>query len=325
MTRLICLLQVLFAVAAAGQDKTEVPETITLNSYHLPENVQSVYTVEYSIQLQERVMRDSTVFTDTVLSKSKEANYRFNEQGYLLSLQSDSFDEKGKTIISKETRYNYGKKGRLESVARFDDGEMTDSVYIGYNRNGQVDEQVYFDKKGRKEGRVQYFYRNGRVFNIKQRDDDEMLVRFIRFEYDAAGIPAEKEIKGNTLQYEASIKYSYDTLDNGYVQANEYDYVGPYKIMGMRGKVYDKAGRVVESSVVDSNKRITESCAIDYNQRGLPVSELIFTRYKYDYTYSYTYDENGNWKTRRKYEQDVPVARTHRVLEYFKDTAAKAD
>ncbi len=325
MTRLICLLQVIFIVHATAQDKTAVPAALTLADYHLPAHTQSVYTIQYAIQLQDRVMPDSTVFTDTILTKSKEANYSFNEHGYMLSQQADSFDEKGRTVLSRETKYGYGKKGRLEGIVQMDEGKMIDSVHIGYNRNGQVDELVYFDKKGRKEGRVQYFYRNGKVFNIKQRDKDEMLLSFIRYEYDAAGNLREKEIKGNTLQYESSLKYSYDTLGNGYMQINEYDYAGAYKIMGMRGKVYDTAGRLVEVSVADSNKRIIESSTIEYNDKGLPSSELTFTMYKYDYSYLYEYDENGWWKTRRKFEQGKPISKTHRVVELFKDTASRTD
>jgi hypothetical protein len=325
MTRLICLLQVIFIVHATGQDKTVVPASLTIADFHLPAHTQSVYTIQYAIQLQDRVMPDSTVFTDTILTKSKEANYSFNEHGYLLSLQVDSFDGKGKTVMNRETKYSYGKKGRLECIVHFDDGKLNDSVYIGYNRYGQADELVYFDKKGRKEGRVQYFYRNGKVFNIKQRDADEALLRFVRYEYDANGNAREKEIKGNTLQYESAIKYSYDTLENGYVQINEYDYAGAYKIMGMRGKVYDTLGRLVEVSVADSNKRITESSTIEYNDKGLPSSRLTFTMYKYDYGYRYEYDENGWWKTRRKFEQGKPISKTHRVVELYKDTVSRTD
>lgn len=325
MTRLICLLQVIFVAQSVAQDKTAVPEILNLSDFHLPDNVQSLYTIQYAIQLQDRVMPDSTVFTDTLLTKSRETNYIFNEHGHLLSLRSDSFDEKGKIVISRETRYYYGPKGKLTGVARFDDSKMTDSVYIGYNRHDKVEEQVYYDKKGRKEGRVQYFYRNDRVFNVKVRDADEMMLSFIRFEYDAAGNLVKKEIKGNTLQYESSLKYSYDTMNNGYVQINEYDYIGQYKIMGMHGQVYDTAGRLVEFNTADSNKRIVESGTIEYNNMGLPASELIFTMYKYDYSYLYEYDENGHWKTRRKFEQGKPVSKTHRVIELYKETAGKVD
>lgn len=325
MIRLICLLQVIFIVHTSAQDRTSLPVALTVADFHLPVNTQSLYTIQYAIQLQERVMPDSTVFTDTLLTKSKEVNYMFNEHGYLLSQQTDTFDEKGKVITSKGVKYYYGKKGRPASRIHTDEHKMTDSVHIGYNRKGEVGEQIYYDRKGRKEGRVQYFYRNDRVFNVKLRDADEMLLSFIRFEYDAAGNLTEKEIKGNTLQYESSLKYSYDTLDNGYVQINEYDYVGAYKIRGMRGRVYDTKGRLVEVNVADSNKRIIESSTIEYNDKGLPASELTFTMYKYDFSYLYEYDENGYWKTRRKFEQGKPVSKTHRVVELYKETAARTD
>ncbi|MBW7912875.1 MAG: hypothetical protein H3C54_04050 [Taibaiella sp.] len=325
MTRLICLLLLISATKVKAQDKTTLPVAMAVADYQLPVGTQSVYTIQYSIQLADRVMPDSTVFTDTIPSKSKECNYTFNEQGFLVVMQVDSFDEKGKVITSTVTRYGYGKEGRLRGVVHYEDGKMTDSVYVGYNRRDEADEQVYYDKKGRKEGRVQYFYRNGRVFNVKVRDEDDMLLSFIRYEYDAASNVREKEIKGNTLQYESAIRYSYDTLANGYVQINEYDYAGAYKIMGMLGKVLDTSGRVVEITVADSNKRVVASSTFEYNDKGLPISELTFTMYKHDYSYLYEYDDNGWWKTRRKFEEGIPISKTHRVVELYKDTASRID
>lgn len=308
-----------------AQDRTSVPQVFTAADFQLPVSTQSMYTIQYGIQLADRVMPDSTVFTDTILSKSKECNYTFNGHGFMREKQVDSFDEKGKVITSTVTRYGYGKEGRLRSVVHYEDGKMTDSVYVGYNRRGDVDEQVYYDKKGRKEGRVQYFYRNGSVFNVKVRDEDDMLLSFIRYEYDAAGNIREKEIKGKALQYESSVKYSYDTMSNGYVQINEYDYAVPYRISGMRGKVLDTAGRVVEITVADSNKRVVASSTFEYNDKGLPRSELTFRMYKYDYSYLYEYHEDGWWKTRRTLEDSKPISKTHRVVELYKETSAGTD
>lgn len=325
MTRLICLTLLIAITQTDAQDRVTLPEAQTLSDFQLPANTQSVYTIQYKIQLQDRVMPDSTVFTDTLLSKSMEANYTFNEHGFLLYVQVDSFDEKGRTITTTAAKYNYGNNGLPASVVHYEDAKMTDSTFIGYNRRGEADEQMFYDRKGRKEGRVQYFYRNGKLFNVKQRDEDDMLLSFIRYEYDAAGNICEKEIKGNTLQFESRLKYTYDTLDNGHVQINEFDYADAYKIIGMRGEVYDKAGNLVEATVADSNKRIVASSTFEYNDRGLPVSELTFRMYKYDYSYLYEYDENGFWKTRKKFEQGRPISKTHRVVELFKETAAESD
>ncbi len=325
MTRFICLLLLCFVIRVKAQDKTALPAIITAADYHLPVGTQSVYAIQYNIMLEDRVMPDSTVFTDTILSKSKECNYTFNEHGFMLEKQLDSFDEKGKIVMSTGVKYTYGGMGKLTSVVQYKDGKMTDSVYVGYNRRDETDEQVYYDKKSRKEGRVQYFYRNGRVFNVKVRDEDDMLLSFIRYEYDAAGNIREKEIKGNTLQFESSTKYTYDTLDNGYVQINEFDYAAAYKIMGMRGEVYDKAGNLVETTVADSNKRIVASSTFEYNDKGLPRSELTFRMYKYDYSYLYEYHQDGWWKTRRTLEDSKPISKTHRVVELYKETSAGTD
>ncbi len=319
MLRLFCLLQVAFVCTSNAQDITAMPEILYRSNYHLPENVQAVYTIDYSIQLHERVMPDSTVFTDTLLSKSMERNYTFDEAGRLLILATDSFDSNGRIVLNKKTRCYYD-QGGLTGVTNMEGDKITDSVCIRYNRHRQVAEQVYFDKKGRKLNRVQYFYRGGNVFNIKLRDENDLLVNFIRFECDARGNLREKELKSSEMQYLSSLKYSYDTLGNGNIQINEYDYRGT-KVTGMRGRVLDTKGRLIELSVADSNKRIIESRTLGYNDKDLLVSELVFTMYKYDYTYSYEYDDNGYWKTKRMFEQDRPVRKIHRVIEYFETTA----
>ena len=104
MHRLFCLLQVAFIFPSKAQDVTDIPEISSRDNYHLPENVQAVYTIEYSIKLRERVMPDSTVFTDTLLSKSKECNYTFDEAGRLLILATDSFDSNGRTVLKKKVQ-----------------------------------------------------------------------------------------------------------------------------------------------------------------------------------------------------------------------------
>ena len=131
MTRLICLTLLIANTQISAQDRIALPDARTLHGLQLPAKTQSVYTIQYNIQLQNRVMPDSTVLTDTMLSKSKECNYIFNEDGDMLSEQVDSFDEKGKIVESSTVRYTYGEKGRIACVTYFRNSKMTDSIYLG--------------------------------------------------------------------------------------------------------------------------------------------------------------------------------------------------
>lgn len=317
MMRILILTTLLFSNAYA-QGYEEVPAIKTPATFHLKGNVEHIYTIQYSIKLQDRVLNDSTKYTDTILTKNTERNLTFNETGYLETQKLDSFDEKGKTEISRETRYYYS-DNRLSGITHIEDGKQKDSTSILYDRHGDIDEQVFFDSKGRKQKSIEYFYRHEHVFNIKVRDDEGLLLNFIRFEYDTNGRLREQEIKGNTMQYLSSIKYTYDTLDDGNIQENRYEYEGAYKCVGMKGRLFDPEGYLVERTITDTNKRVVEYTTMEYNNHGLLSKELSFTKVKTDNSFTYTYDDAGNWKIKKVFESGTPVAKTHRVIDFFKE------
>lgn len=314
---LLCFLLVLSAKIAAGQKLTEIdiPHLTTAKDYNMDDSVKKLYKIVYGADLQERMMDDTTVFVDTVLYKSKEEHVRFNEKGYLVSHKVDSFNEKGKNILSRETRYHYT-DDKVSGLLHFEDGKQKDSTYIEYDRKGLIDEQVYYDRKGRKLKTVQYFHRRGRIFNVKVRDDEGALVNFIRYEYDAAGNLLEQEVKGETMQYLFSYKYDYDTLEDGNRQVNKYDYVGQYKFRKMFSYLEDPKGNMVQWTIADSTHHIVDYRTMTYNEKNLLATELIFKMLKYDYTYKYTYNDKGYWKTQYVYDNGKPVRKTHRVMEY---------
>lgn len=315
-----CLLTLLAVLpyTITAQDFSKAPHIVTTKDFHVTGKVKSIYEITYTAALQKRVLLDSTVYMDTVLTRNKETNTSFNEDGYLLSNKMDSFNTDAQTIFSREEAFHYD-KDKLTSVLHYVDGKLTDSAHVEYNRNGKIDEQAFYDHKDKLTKKIQYFYRSGRVFNIKVRNEDGSLQNFIRFKYDLAGNLKEQEINGNTMQYLHSFRYQYDTLENGNRQVNKYDYAGKYKYKSMVRYLEDPNGNITEWIATDSNKRVTENKTMTYNSRGLLESALIFTMYKFDYTYNYQYGKHGNWKTRFEYESGKPVSKVHRVIEYYEE------
>lgn len=302
-------------VSAQKIAEVEIPELITVKDYDLDDSVKKLYKIEYAVSLQERELNDGKTYTDTLLARSKEVNVYFNENGYLKSHKVDSFDEKGRTIFSRETKYHYT-GDKISSLLHYEDGKLQDSTFVEYDRKGLIDEQVFYDRKGRKQKTVQYFHRRGRIFNVKVRDEDGMLVNFVRFEYDLAGNLREQEVKGSTMQYLFSYKYEYDTLDNGNRQVNKYDYVGQYKFRKMFAYLENPKGNILQWTIADSTHHIVDYRTMTYNNKDLLASELIFQKFKYDYTYAYTYNDKGYWRTQYTYESGKPVKKVHRVMEY---------
>lgn len=300
-----------------GQELGEIPKLKTTKDFDISGPIKSIYEITYAASFEQRTLLDSTVYLDTILSRNKETNILFTQEGYLESYKVETFDDKAKTISTYETIYHYD-ADKITSIIKLQDDKLIDSTYIDYNRKGEVAEQIFFDRKGNMFKKVQYFYRYGRIFNVKVRDEDGMLLNFIRYAYDAAGNLTEQEIKGNTMQYQHSLKYRYDTLKDGSRQVNKYDYVGKYKYKSMERWLIDSKGNMTELIVTDSNKRVTENHTMKYTPRGLLRSELVFTKYKNEYTYRYEYDDNGYWKTKYISVNGKLSSKTHRVVEYYK-------
>lgn len=316
MPVIFCLLLLsVFVFPLHAQEVLPAPVIYTQKNFQLKGNVDSVYCITYSIKLTERIMPDSTVFVDTVLSKSKETRLVFDSVARLVNRQVDSFDITGKAVNKQEERY-YFEKDKLLATARLEDGKLKDSVSLSYNRKGYVDELSRYDRRQKLQGFVQYFYRSDKVFNIKQRNADRMLKRFIRMEYDYYGRIAQRQEMDEHMRLAVTTDYSYDTLGDGSIQVNEFNYDGERNLTGMDGHIINKHGQLAERSEIDADKRMKRQSTYTYNDRGIVASELTFTTTKEDYTFSYRYDEQGNWKTMLKYSEDTPIAKTHRVVAY---------
>lgn len=315
MIRLHLLLFFLHTTCIFAQDMGEVPVAKTVEDFHIKGKAKSIYEITYAAKLENTILLDSTVRLDTLLFRNKEVNIKFNEAGFVTSSKTDSFDTDAKTILSREHIYHY-RDGKLSSIVYRLDDKQVDSTYISYNRKNEVDEQLYYDKKGKLLKQVQYFYRGGNVFNIKIRGEDRMLINFIRFQYDLAGNLTEQEIKGSTMQYEQSYKYRYDTLKDGSRQVNKYNYAGKNKYKGMERYLYDSRNNLTEIVITDSFKRVTLNKSMKYSPNGLLRSELIFTLYKNAYDYYYDF-EHGNWKTKYIVANGKLFSKTHRVIEYY--------
>lgn len=306
-------------IGAKAQHTIDIPKIQGPKDHALEGKVSKVYSITYAISLQDRIMPDSTKFVDTIQTKAAEVYIGFDSLSRMTYYKVDSFDAGGNNRYSKAW-YQYYADDLLEAGAFYSAGKLEDSFRLGYNRKNEVDEMLVYNRKGKKAGRVQYFYRHGVVYNIKERDEDEMMVRFIRMEHDTAGRIREREVKDNTMRRVLLNKYEYEITYDGLVQRNEYDYNDTGKIIGMSGTVFDLNGRTAEITEMDEQKRVLRQSTYTYNDNGLPATELTFTMFKKDLSFSYEYDENGNWKTRRSYTDGTPVSKTHRVIEYYPAT-----
>ncbi|MCB0697214.1 MAG: hypothetical protein KDC07_07605 [Chitinophagaceae bacterium] len=318
LKRVLSLFPVLFyTITLPAQDAGELPVIKAVKDYDVAGPVKSLYEITYAVSFQNRTLLDSTVYLDTILSRNKETNVAFDTLGRLLSDKVDSFDADGKTILSHEVVYHYN-ADKLAGILHYTNGDLLDSTYIEYNRKEEVEKLISYDHKGRLTKTIQYFYRNGNIFNIKIRNDENLLVNFIRYKYDLTGKLTEQEINGSTMQYIHSYKYKYDTLKDGTTQMNKYDYIGRYKYRSLVQHLYDTKGQLIQMIVTDSNRRVTENHTMKYTPTGLLRSELVFTRFKNEYTYHYEYDDAGNWKTKYLSVNDKYARKTHRVKELYK-------
>lgn len=303
----------------AQEELTVVPQPITVSSLGLVGNVESIYTIEYGMTLQDRIMDDTTRWVDTVLHKQQDATAYFNKEGFLTRKESVVYNDKGKPDQTVLERHYYT-DNKLTAITNYIDGKMQDSIAFVYDRRNTLDYKIYYDRKGNVTSRVEYFYRNDRIFNIKIRNEDRRLRNFIRYEYYSNGILREKEVKGETMQYLYSLKYEYDTLDDNNIQVNKYEYVGEYKCKTMEGCVYTPAGMMLEKTITDSTKHVIDYRTLRYNEKGLLETELVFANEtKQDNSYYYSYNDKGYWNTKKIFDNGIPVRKVHRAIEYYKE------
>lgn len=303
----------------AQEELTVIPEPVTVTSLDLKGKVENIYTIEYGITLQERILDDTTRWMDTVLHKQQDATAYFNQRGFLTSKKTIVYDDKGKPDETSEERYYYN-EDRLVGVTSYADGKLQDSIAFVYDRRNTLDYKIYHDRKGNVTSRVEYFYRNDRIFNIKIRNEDRSLRNFIRYEYHPTGLVREKEVKGQTLQYLYSLRYEYDTLSDGNIQINKYEYIGKYKCKTMEGCVYSPIGMMLEKTITDSTKHVIDYRTLRYNERGLLETELVFVNEtKQDNSYYYSYNDKGYWNTKKIFDNGIPVRKVHRVIEYYNE------
>lgn len=310
------LLLLTVTIGVNAQHTIDIPEVQHPEDHALKGKVSSVYSITYAITLQDRIMPDSTTFVDTIQTKAAEVHMGFDSLNRMTYYKVDSFNANGNVGYSNAWYYYYN-NSLLVAGALYSSSKLVDSFGLGYNRKNEVDEMFLYNRKGKKAGRVQYFYRHGVVYNIKERDENEMMVRFIRMEHDTAGRIREREVKDNTMRRVLINKYEYEITYEGLVQRNEYEFNDTGKLTGMSGTVFDLKGRTAEITEMDEQKRVLRQSTYTYNDRGLPATELTFTMFKKDLSFSYEYDEYGNWKTRRSYTDSMPVSKTHRVIEYY--------
>ncbi|MCB0700404.1 MAG: hypothetical protein H6551_12295 [Chitinophagales bacterium] len=320
-----CLFSVLFLTVScfcttkAQEEYTKVPKAITAESLGITSKVKSIYKIEYSISTAERTLDDTTHWVDTLLNKNIETTSYFNKLGYLSMKTLDSFDEKGKIEQSRTTRYYHNKDRQILALSHYIDHRFKDSIRVEYDHRhkDRVEELTYYDKKGDVVRYVEFFYRNDRIFNVKLRNPDRSLQNFIRYEYFDNGMLREKEVKGSTMQYMYSVKYEYDSIGDGNIQMNRYDYVGLYKCKQMIGKVFNSDGQMLEKTVTDSTKHVIDYRTLTYNDKGLLATEQVFAgESSSDKEYTYEFDDKGYWRTVKVSDKGTPVSKTHRVIEY---------
>lgn len=305
----------------AQEEYTRLPDIITPNTYGISGNVKSIYNIKYDLALQERENLDGTKKVDTILNKSIESTRYFDTNGYQVRVVTDSFNSKGKAELSKEKKYYYRNDGKLLAFSNYEDGKLTDSGSVEYDHRhkNEVEEIVYYDRRDRVLRIVEFFYRENRVFNVKIRNEDRSLQNFIRYKY-YMGRLWEKEVEGNTRQHLYSLRYEYDTLDDGKVQVNMYECNSRYHCNTLHGRLYTPDGKLLERTVTDSNKRMIEYASLRYNDKGLLENETIFANEtKIDNVYTYQYDDRGYWQTVRISDQGEPKRKVHRVVEYYKE------
>lgn len=310
---------IFFSIHANAQVLPTLPEAKTTEDFMLSGNVAELEQVT-KLMVYDGVERsDSVRINDLSIVTTKEVKLEFDSNKHLIKEEIRIYDDKkGNLQSSKTVKYTYNGT-KLTSATYYEDDKITQQVDIDYDSRDRVYKYNLKDKKGRKKGLVQYSYNGeGHPYNIRIKDENNSMKNFVRQDFNAKGYIREKEIRGNSLQPLAFKNYTYDTLATGSIQVNTFTLNPEYHVTSMDSKLYDRYGKLIQETVVDSNKDVTLYKTVKYDNKGVAEKETIFTDRKSERTYLYMYDDKGNWIEKKVRESNSPYAIVSRGITYHK-------
>ena len=214
-----------------------------------------------------------------------------------------NYNEKGNVTTCNWHRGNLeGKKW----INRYDDaGNLIESTT--FNTDDSISKKSYFIYDANLnciESNGTYYGKHGMNFKlIYKYDDKNNRIEMGYYKY----------FKDSQAYYQWI--YKYDENDNN---IEEYVYHEDGKLSQKYINKFDNDHNLIQIDAYSES--LMWKYFSTYNENGLMTDEHQIgkdDKLMYDYAFKYEYDDKGNWIKKIKYEKDIPIGLTIRVIEYY--------
>lgn len=265
--------------------------------------------------MEALILRKEYLLANVVAIRTKTTEYRYDDNGSILSGEIIERDRNGNEI--KDTKYRDG--GELSWVAKSEydaagnqisrtsiryesDGNGSESYgwERSYDENGNETECVNYDKNGDIESRSVYEYdESGKQTKHTEYEEDGRVKSKIQTEYDSYGNVISE------IYDTKSIKREYDGQGNE-IKVEHYDDAG--KLTAKILKEYDASNNQTGYAEYDAAGNSVEKWEREYDMNGNETKYVHYDGVSVDDSWERECDKNGNEIKRIGYDSDGSIS-----------------
>ena len=306
----LCTFLLYFFLTLSSLTGQEFDQKVKAVNIPIKGKVKEVKEIKAQLNLQKCRDGVSSIDSGTIRSNTI---YTFNQKGNITSKRKTNYNQKDSvTVVDEEYYWDNGFKSK--KINRYIQGaKKNDLSELRYKENGDISEEIFFNKKGELMGLEKYTYnsfgdltliesvnKNGESFIQMDAviNDNERVVEERYFDdYDKKKIK-----KSNYLEYDSTgmlvkktiVSHKYETRK--FVRL--YEYFGNKTIEVSRGKIDDDGKIQISHKILYNNdfrdiRFCGKECVLtEYHPNGQTKKTTLVTNEKKIIN---EYDNEGNW------------------------------
>jgi hypothetical protein len=315
--RLFLFLLMFTVISSSAEEYDKIPVQKDRTFYLLRGPVVSVTEQKWTPS------KDSVIFssvTDIHIDKTyfmeRLEEKIFDPNGFITKLTTKESDNRRKNNVIEKERLFYYKNNRLVGFLDMEENRRTDSVEFHYRKKGEMDYYRLFNNKQDVVYKVDYVYKNGKVFSVRRKNEKQYPVSTVKYKYKDDHLVETQHFNDQSSKVETR-KYSVKKGQDGMINDS-------YSALDEKGNmkeglslVKDSLGKLLEQNVINSEREVTEYKSYVYDEHSNPVTEKIFSSFQeLTITNRYTYDEVGNWTRKEIFYNGILNAIVLREIKY---------
>lgn len=315
--RLFLCLLMFIVISSSAEEYDKIPVQKDRIFYLLKGSVASITEQKWIPS------KDSTVFSsvtdihvDKTYFKERSEEKIFDPNGFITKLITRESGNRKKNTVTEKGRLFYYKDNKLIGLLNMEENRKADSVEFHYRKKGEMDYYRLFNSKQDVVYKVDYVYKNGKVFSARRKNEKQFPVSTIKYKYKDGHLVETQHFNDQSSKTETR-RYSIKTEDDGKVNDS-------YSVLDAKGNmkeglslVKDRQGRLLEQNVISDEREVTEYKSYVYDEHSNPITEKIFSSsQELTITNRYTYDEAGNWIRKEIFYNGILNAVVLREIKY---------